>query len=90
MAARKISAEDKVRQAYARVAAGQRSSFVKLLDLRYALCAKGLDFTAQDAAYITGVIYDLNRLQGLSAGVVQTSASNFTNDAAGVLPLTTY
>ncbi len=52
MAARKITPEDKVRQAYAQVAAGRTGSFVKLTDLRYALCAKGLDFTAQDAVLI--------------------------------------
>jgi hypothetical protein len=50
----KTTAEDKVRQAYAEVAAGRERSFVKLLDLRYSLCAKGLDFTAQDAV-LTGM-----------------------------------
>jgi hypothetical protein len=51
MAARKITAEDKVRQAYAQ-AGGSAGKFVKLLDMRTLLCGKGLDFTAQDAVLI--------------------------------------
>jgi hypothetical protein len=48
MTATKITAEDKVRKAYAQAAEGEAGKFVKLISLRYALCAKGLDFTAQD------------------------------------------
>jgi hypothetical protein len=48
MTATKISAEGKVRQAYAG-AGGKDGEFVKLLDIRYLLCSAGLDFTAQDA-----------------------------------------
>lgn len=47
MASKTTTAEDKVRAAYRQLAmeAGQ---FVKVLDLRYRLAAKGLSFTAQD------------------------------------------
>jgi hypothetical protein len=47
MTATITTAEDKVRDAYARIG-GKPGTFSKLSDLRYALAAKGLTFARQD------------------------------------------
>jgi hypothetical protein len=77
MAARTITPEDKVRQAYAQMiteAGAGAGRFVKLLDLRYRLCAKGMLFPEQDA-----VLTEMFRRQEVNL-VPQSNQQALTRD----------